>query len=180
MAASSKPENARVCKPLTPERLREVLAYDPLTGIFTWKMRTSNRISVGDAAGTQVQCKRSVYIFIGIDEVNYAAHRLAWMYVYGEEPAHQVDHKDTNGLNNAISNLRDATSIQNKINARRRVDNTSGFKGVSKHSVSGRWRAVIQRNGSQFHLGFFDDAKEAHEAYVRAAKELYGEFARAG
>lgn len=90
----------------------------------------------------------------------------------------QTDHHDGNGLNNTRTNLRDATRTQNNANARRRADNTSGFKGVSWDSRISRWYARIHINGERRWLGYFADARSAALAYDSAARELFGEFAR--
>jgi hypothetical protein len=89
-----------------------------------------------------------------------------------------VDHIDGNGLNNRRSNLRLASKSNNAMNSKKRSDNKSGFKGVCLHKTSGKWRSYITINKHQRSLGYYDTPEEAHEAYRRAAMELYGEFAR--
>lgn len=89
-----------------------------------------------------------------------------------------VDHRHGNPLLNIRSELRLATSSQNNQNAPKRADNTSGYKGVSWHRGTGKWRARIQANGEQVFLGFFATPEEAHEAYKKAASKYHGEFAR--
>ena len=159
---------------LTHARLREILHYDPGTGIFTWRVRTSNRIKIGDAAGGVIG---NGYFMIGVDGVRYYGHRLAWFWMKGEWPDPECDHEDTDPLNNKWSNLRESTSSQNKRNSNRSSRNTSGFKGVSWDKRAARWRATIQ-DGKSIHLGFFDAPELAHAAYVAAANRIAGEFAR--
>lgn len=89
-----------------------------------------------------------------------------------------VDHIDGDTLNNRRSNLRLATLAQNTRNKRKSVRNKSGYKGVCQEKNPNRWRAQIQVNGHKQRLGGFDSPEEAHEAYIKAAKELHGEFAR--
>lgn len=89
-----------------------------------------------------------------------------------------VDHANGNGLDNQRTNLRAATSSQNSMNRQLRSDNTSGFKGVTMHSQSGRWRAQINRAGEKYLLGAFDTPEDAARAYDLAARQLFGEFAR--
>lgn len=91
-----------------------------------------------------------------------------------------VDHRDGNGLDNRRSNIRPATIGENARNARIRSDNTSGYKGVSFHKVTGRWSATIAINGKSKHLGLFGTPEEAHAVYCVAAKEMHGDFARTG
>jgi hypothetical protein len=88
----------------------------------------------------------------------------------------RVDHRDGNGLNNRRSNLRPATARQNMQNRRIQSNNTSGYKGVGRQW--NRWRATIQIDGRQVHLGTFGDPADAARAYDAAAREHFGEFAR--
>lgn len=89
-----------------------------------------------------------------------------------------VDHKDNNGLNNSRSNLRLATNAQNQANARKQVNNTSGYKGVSLHKASGRYAARLMHNGVMLNLGYFDTPEDAARAYDERSKELNGEYAK--
>lgn len=89
----------------------------------------------------------------------------------------EIDHIDGNRLNNQKSNLRLATSSQNKINRGPRIDNKSGYKGVSWHSQRKKWTARIMINGNNKHLGLFENLVEAARSYNVAALEYYGPFA---
>lgn len=162
---------------LTAARLRDVLDYEPLTGVFRWKVRVSTHVYPGDVAGTD---KGGGYIVIALDGIRHYAHRLAWLYTHGVWPESGLDHKDTDPSNNAIGNLRPATETQNHANTPRRADNVSGFKGASWHRTSKRWRAQIQLGNRKIHLGVFKAPEEAHAAYVAAANIHFGEYARAG
>jgi hypothetical protein len=100
--------------------------------------------------------------------------------VYGEWPPLQLDHVNGNPVDNRFANLRLASASQNSANARRPVTNTSGFKGVHLNPTSTqKWRAKITVNKVQVYLGYFDTKEEAGAAYMRAAQEHFGEFARA-
>jgi hypothetical protein len=91
----------------------------------------------------------------------------------------QVDHKDGDGLNNMLDKLRIATNQQNTFNQRRNKNNQSGFKGASWQKHKKKWLAQIMINGKTKFLGLFDTPEAAHAAYLRAAHELHGDFARA-
>lgn len=88
----------------------------------------------------------------------------------------QVDHIDHDGLNNQRSNLRPATAAQNQQNRRRRIGNSSRYKGVCRFRHT-KWMARISINGTQRHLGLFATEEEAALAYNAAALEAYGEYA---
>jgi len=95
----------------------------------------------------------------------------------GSKPDCEVDHINQNGLDNRRVNLRFATKSENRANVKKRTDNSSGFKGVSFNKRVAKWRAYIQKDKKQIHLGFFDDKQKAAKAYNDAAKRLFGEFA---
>lgn len=100
---------------LTVEFLREILSYDPNTGIFIWKKTLSNRNKVGNVAGT---ISDRGYIVITINKKRLMAHRLAWMHYFGSEPNGVIDHLDGVHANNRISNLRDVEQVLNTRNNR--------------------------------------------------------------
>lgn len=89
-----------------------------------------------------------------------------------------VDHRDGDGLNNRMDNLRPATCAQNSANQARPVSNTSGYKGVSWRKRDRRWYAYIKVNGKQCHLGSYATAQDAAHAYDAAAIAAWGEYAR--
>ena len=153
---------------LTAEQLRSVLDYDQETGIFTWKVRTSN-VKVGDVAGCLAG---EGYLLIGLQRRRYHAHRLAWLYVYGSWPKDQIDHINRIRTDNRISNLREVTNKQNMQNAGKRRDNTSGYQGVSWHKHGSKWQVGIVHNQQRMHLGLFDDL-EAAIAARKTAEKLY-------
>lgn len=76
-------------------------------------------------------------------------------------------------------NLREATQAQNCWNRRRPANNTTGYKGVSYPKLSKSYRASICVEGEKIELRGFATAKEAHRAYLKLAREHFGEFARA-
>lgn len=89
-----------------------------------------------------------------------------------------TDHIDRDKENNHRSNLREATHSQNRVNSKKRSDNTSGYRGVFLDKRTGRWPTQIQFKGKQIYLGVFNDKKDAARVYDKAALEYYGEFAQ--
>ena len=127
----------------------------------------------GDIAGT---LDKKGYRAITIKGRKYPAHQLAWLYMTGEWCSLVIDHCDLDPSNNCWSNLRRATKSQNNANRSLQRNNSCGLKGASPDGR--RWRATIFKNGRIRHLGIFPTPQEAHAAYVKAARELFGEFAR--
>lgn len=153
---------------LTADRLRDLLHYDPDTGLFIWRQSAARRIKVGSPAGT---VSRKGYVKIQIDRKVYSAHRLAWLYIHGRWPEHSIDHINRVRSDNRAVNLRDATDSQNARNCGIRKTNTSGYKGVSYWRKSKKWAAQIYLQGKNTLLGLFDTPEMAAEAYASAAKK---------
>ena len=160
------------CKPgaLTVERIREILDYDPKTGFLTWRLRIGdtkgieifNRLYAGKRAGS---LQKNGYRLLSIDNRNHWEHRVIWAHVHGEFPRHEVDHESGAADHNSVSNFRAATHAENMQNMKMPRTNTSGFLGVSK--LRNKWRAQININGRNTHIGCFITKQEAHEAYLK-------------
>lgn len=173
--------------PLTAKYVREILDYYPDTGRFRWcerKLRPDlARIDKGwnkRFAGKMVpeRFHRHGHIQIGIHCQNYMAHRIAWLHYYGIEPSSDIDHINGLPYDNRIENLRLATKSENLCNAKTRVNNTSGRKGVSWSNQSEKWYAYITKHGKMRSLGYYKTFSEAVERREAAEKIYHGEFAR--
>lgn len=163
---------------VTAERLRQVLDYNPATGEFRWKTKLGPVDRIGEIAGTISNRGRR---HIAIDRTVFAAHRLAWLYVYGAWPSGQLDHRNLNKLDDRIENLRPATRQQNSANRPVLRNNRLGVKGVSitpRVRRPQRYRARIRVDNRLIHLGYFSTPEQASEAYRLAAVKHFGEFAR--
>jgi hypothetical protein len=160
---------------ITQEYLKQILDYNPETGIFTRVISKSSNAKAGNVAG---YLSPDGYIYIGINAKRYKSHRLAWLYVYGEMPSKCIDHINCNKTNNKINNLRLSTHSQNKMNTPKQKNNTSGFKGVTWHKELKKWMVAARLNKKRHYLGYFSDIKEAAKAYANFAKKNHGEFFR--
>lgn len=152
--------------------VRRFLSYDPVTGYLTWKLRCGT-MAAGSLAGS---LGRKGYVTVQIFGRLIQAHIIAWALMTGEWPDHEVDHRDGVRHRNVWENLRPATEAQQSQNQKIRSDNLSGFKGVSKRRHN--WIARINVDGKRLNLGRFPTPEAGHEAYMAAAAEHFGEYAR--
>ena len=160
---------------ITQKQLKQLLHYDPTTGVFRWRVSRSNGVKIGDIAGWN---GGKGYACLSVGGKIYKAHRLAWLYMTGNWPAEEIDHIDCCRNNNKFSNLREATRSQNRCNSKIHPSNTSGYKGVSWHTRYNKWIAHIKINNKKIYLGYFLSAEAAHYAYVAASKAYHGKFGR--
>ena len=159
---------------ITQSELKELLEYNPDTGLFIWlKSNGNRRLKAGDAAGAKMDAG---YIRIQIKGKMYSAHRLAYLYMTGNFPENSIDHINHIRDDNRWVNLRDATHSQNKANQVKPKNNTSGYKGVSRNRVHKKWIAQIMYMNKSIYLGSYTTPQEASEAYNKKSIEIYGEF----
>jgi putative component of toxin-antitoxin plasmid stabilization module len=124
-----------MARKIIPQETREYLDYCPIKGSFTWIKKVYRNTIVGSEAGT---VGKNGYRYITFKGQKILAHRLAWLFQYGEQPPPQIDHINRERLDNRVSNLRSASSSLNG-------HNRTGVKGVRRHKDSG-WQAYISIN----------------------------------
>lgn len=135
---------------LTQERLKELLEYNPDTGVFVWIDKRNGAVNVGDIAGhVEIDRRRGTYIRITIDHIKHSAHRLAFLYMTRLIP-NEIDHINRDGTDNRWSNLRDTCRVSNNRNKGRKNSNKSGITGVRSRGT--RWIAEIRVGGKKKHL----------------------------
>jgi hypothetical protein len=157
------------------EEVRRLLTYDAEIGIWSWRIDRGGTARAGTRAGSRYT---HGYRLIGIGGMLWLEHRLAWLYTYGHLPLGDVDH--INGIkdDNRISNLREATRVQNTMNQGRRSNNTSGHTGVSWYKATQEWQVQIRANHNSIYLGRYVRLEDAVAARKAAENKYQGEFAR--
>jgi hypothetical protein len=160
----TKPVNEGV----TTEQARELLAYDPLTGTFCWKVSHP-----GYCAGRPAGYLAKGYLRITIGGRGIRAHRLAWLIVHGKFPDGLLDHIDGNTLNNSIANLREVNARQSAQNIKRQ-----GYAYLRTRRHPNKYLSSIVVDGERKHLGYYATAEEARAAYRSATVKYFGEYSR--
>ena len=155
---------------VTQALLHQLFDYNPETGLFIRKIKTSNRAKMGVALGT---LKEKEYLTISVNNKLHLAHRLAWLYMYGSFPDKNLDHINGDPSDNRICNLRLVNQSQNMQNIEKFKTNTSGYKGVTWRKDTKKWTAQIWKNSKRFGLGCYETAEDAYAAYCQAAKEMH-------
>lgn len=150
---------------LTQALLKELVSYDPDTGLFT-RLTGQNK---GKEAGYLTE---DGYINVEILGVTYPAHRLAWFYMHGKWPKADIDHKDRQRTNNIFDNLRDVSRSDNLFNRGMMKNNTSGVRNVYWSKKRKKWVVNRNENNKRIYVAAFDSLEEAAEE----AKKYYGEI----
>lgn len=148
---------------INQEKLKELLDYDPETGLFSQK--TPSRITTKAWTTTG-----KGYIRIRIYGKQYRAHRLAWLYVNGYWPSNYIDHINGIRSDNRISNLRDVTNRQNHQNRKIHIDGK--LVGTYFNKKINKWQAFISISGKKKFIGNFNNQTEAHQAYLLECSKL--------
>lgn len=156
---------------ITHAQLEELTHYNPSSGQFLWNRRARNWFSTdhqcnawngrfcGKPAG-QLSAS-SGYIQIRVLRRLYQAHRLAWLYTYGNWPEAEIDHINHDKADNRIANLRSVAHFENCCNREANANNKSGVCGVFFLASVGKWCAQISDNGRQIGLGRFKSKSDA-------------------
>ena len=137
---------------ITQTELKRILGYNPITGIFTWKVANGSGTYPGDIAG---YTNSNGYVTIKIKDVACYAHRLAILYVDGYCPENFIDHIDQTPHHNWYTNLREASQQCNMRNKKRNKNNKSGVTGVSWVNRDSVWWASLKIRGVIKNLGYY-------------------------
>ena len=164
---------------LNADQLRNMLGYDPGTGVLTWKARLpewfptskrwsrENRCRAWNAKYAGKQALNTInaagYYTGGIMQKTYYAHRVIWCICFGYWPE-EIDHDNGVRSDNRLWNLTECSHAKNMKNIKKRNDNSSGVTGVSWDSSRSKWASEININGKKIHLGRFDNLLDAEKA----------------
>lgn len=154
---------------ITQDRLKQLVHYNPDTGIFTHLQTSRNKLKVaGTVAGYPT---KSGHLVFNIGNIKYYCHRLAWLYMTGSLPTNDIDHINCNPTDNRFVNLRDVTRGENLQNLiRPHKDNQSKYLGVSK-TKNNKWCAQITIKGIKKTKSGFNTPQEAHDYYISLKRE---------
>ena len=156
---------------ITQKELKKELHYNKDSGVFT---RVKDGIGKGNKKGNIAGTVNDAgYIIISIFNKRYRAHRLAWLYVYGEMPSKHIDHINHIRDDNRICNLRDVSHKNNHKNRKLSIRNANGRIGVFWDNDRKRWLASIRVDGKPIFLGRFAEYSDAVNAR-KNAEILYG------
>lgn len=159
---------------LTQSKLKNLLHYDPDTGVFTWKNPAGTKTKPGDIAGCA--SKHLGYRYITVLNKRRLAHRLAWVYMTGRWPEDQIDHINGERDDNRWVNLREADQSQQCGNSALRSDNKAGARGVYWCKEKRKWAVDLQYQGRRYRLGRYTDFEEATELSELARQMFYETF----
>ena len=156
---------------LTQAKLKKILSYNPETGIFRWLVAIGPRALVGAEAGWKTA---EGYRSVEIDRKAYRLHRLAFLYMTGKFPEDWTDHINGKKSDNRWTNLREATKAINMQNRRRANKNSvSGALGAHFNKRLNKYCAIIWHGKKQNHIGVYDTAAQAHDAYLTEKRRLH-------
>lgn len=166
---------------IDPEILRQLLAYDPVTGVLVWLHRDASFFAKKSAykmwnkryAGCEAfQTASYGYLHGHIFQKHYFAHRVAWALHYGEWPEDQIDHVNGIRSDNRIENLRSVSQSDNQKNAKLRHDNKSGIPGVDWKTSCSLWRVRASIGKRRILVGYYKNLSDAKVARLEAEKNF--------
>ena len=163
---------------ITQKQIMEYLEYNPETGVFTAAKTHGTLWRKGKIVGHK---NKAGYITITLLGKLRKAHRLAWIYVYGEDiDGYEIDHINGDKSDNRICNLRISSHQQNMFNMKKKSTNKSGVKGVHFDKRCNKWRAQTSINKKRVHLGLFDTIESAEKAIREFMVANHKEFINLG
>jgi len=167
------------------ENLEDIFDINPSDGSIRWKASGRAR-KIGQLAGTiRRSAKRFPYRYISIGappkRIWIPASWIIWAAIHRKWPAHEINHKNRNSLDDRIGNLRDATDAQQVINQDRKNKNAHKWvKRIVMPNGQVRYRGTVVAGGKKFYTARHATPEEAHFAARSIAQHLHGEFFNPG
>jgi hypothetical protein len=159
---------------ITQNRLKEVLDYNPITGIFIRKIRI-NKVKAGSIAGTKTA---QGYLSVSIDGRPYLLHRLVILFMTGSFPEKQVDHINGIRTDNRWMNIRNVSVQENSFNRVPNKNRELQVKNVYWIPKLKRYRVKMKINKITTHFGYYDDLELAELVAKEAQQKYHGVYAR--
>lgn len=155
---------------LTQGQLKSLLRYDVNSGDFTWINSGKGR-----RIGVPVGSKKSKegYIRIALLGKRYQAHRLVWLYVFGNFPEEELDHKNGNRSDNRLENLRECLAAEQPQNQKVLSTNTSGHPNVYWYRPYSKWLVQIWDRRRPRFFGYYEDFTDACVVAKAAKAKLH-------
>jgi hypothetical protein len=184
---------ARRLKPIPPQDYLKECFEHLEDGQLIWKARPASHFATSRGHKTSLRCvgknvgTKNIAGYLHVDmrwngvSTDLLVHRIIWVIHHGPIPeGYLVDHEDTNKSNNRIDNLRLTLPVGNNQNVNRRLDNSSGVKGVSWDKSKNKWVVYISSNHTRLIVGLYNELEQATGAIIAARAELHGAFANHG
>jgi hypothetical protein len=144
---------------LTQKELKEQLHYDPKTGWFTWLVSNSNKVKVGDRAGTVNSS--TGHRVVRTNGSQYPEAKLAFLYMTGSFSKYLIKHKNKISDDNRWENLYERIPAKN-----------SGVKGINWAKRGKKWLATVRVSGKTAHIGYYTKLEDAIAARTKVINEL--------
>lgn len=138
---------------MTYELANLLFYYDSESGKLYNRIRRRLAKANSEAGCIVTTADGNTYRCVTYRNKRYLVHRIVWLLCKGKLPDNQIDHKDGNGLNNKLDNLRDVSNLINGMNQKKTARNTSGVMGVHWAKENNKWRVRISVNRKRVDLG---------------------------
>lgn len=160
-------------KTISQEELKRFLDYNPDTGIFTWIVNRTNGVKAGDVAGTP----QNGYLTFYLNNTQWKAHRLAFLFMEGRMPHEYIDHINGIKSDNRWCNLREATNAENQRN-RSGTGSNCNLKNVTYIKKRDKYQVSLKVNNKDKFIGYFQDIELADLVAIEAREKFHGPFAK--
>jgi hypothetical protein len=154
------------------DEARRLFFYHADTGLILRRVYQMGKHVGEEAGGVRTDADSMTYRAVSILRRVFMSHRVAWLLHYGVWPTMRLDHRDGNGLNNRIDNLREVTNQQNGMNTKLRIDSKTGVSGIRWHKLAKKWNVRITVHNQEIYLGLYENFEDA----VRVRKEAESKY----